>query len=570
MMNLTRSARRAFVPLAVLVASLAPVTTSGAQARVTDGYHTAARLSGAIDSIARAHRGFVTVSTLATSPGRRPVQLVRLGDSDEKPALLILAGAYGPQLASSEVALRIVRELAGRRSAESALFNDYTIYVVPRLNPDASEAFFAGVRAERRGNDEQSDDDRDGAVNEDGPDDLNGDGLITMMRVRAAGGEWFADSIDPAVLRRADPTKGERGVYRLLTEGRDDDGDELFNEDGPGGTDVAMNFANNYSWFAAGAGLHQFSSEEARAVAELMSERANIAAVYVLGMQDNLVKPWEGRRVPGISGNAQGTSAGGPFSAILPEDTPWFAEVSKRFSATPKTDAPASAGENGDPLSWAYYHMGRFAFGSRVWWPAKAPADTAAGRKAPTPDPVATERGEYRAVKASNPGGFVEWTTVPGYLIDGQPVEVGGFAPGALLNPPGSMLDSLGRKQADWVVTLTKLLPKVSVPAATVEAVGPRVWRVKAIVSNDRFLPTNAAIGVRSRLPMRVRVELGLASGQSVQSGRKLAFVNALRGSGSTEEFEWLIVGDAGSTVTLTVGAPNAGMHTQTITLRAR
>lgn len=572
-MILTRCLRRATLA-AALTAPVLAAPMLAAQGRPTDGYHDAARLSAALDSIARANRGFVTLSTIATTPGRRPVQLVRLGDSDEKPALLILAGAHGPQLASSEVALRVIKELAARHTTQrlaTTLYNDYTIYVVPRLNPDASESFFGNVRMERRGNDQPGDDDRDGAANEDAPDDLNGDGMITMMRVRVgAGGEYFTDPVDPSVMRRADVTKGETGMYRMFIEGRDDDGDDEFNEDGLGGTDVAMNFANNYTWFQAGSGDGPFRTPESRAIAELMSDRLNIAAVYVLGMQDNLVKAWEGRRVPGISGNAQGTSAGGPLTATLPEDNPWFAEVSKRFTATPKTDAPTSAAENGDPLSWAYYHMGRFAFGSRVWWPGKAAADTAAGRRAPTPDPVADERNQYRWMKANNAAGFVEWTAVPGYMIDGSPVEVGGFAPGALLNPSASVLDSLGTKQADWVLSLTRMLPKIGMAPATVEAVGPRVWRVKAVVSNSAYLPTNAAIGVRSRLPLRAKVELTLGNNQSLGSGRKLAYINALRGSGSAEEFEWLVIGDAGSTVTLTVGSPHAGMQTQTIALRAR
>lgn len=570
-MRLSHALRRA--PLLGALAALAIAPALPAQGRPADGYHTAARLAAAVDSIARANRAFVTVSTLAETPGGRAVQLVRLGDSDEKPALLILAGAYGPQLASSEVALRVIRELAARHASQqlgTTLFNDYTIYVVPRLNPDASEAYFARVRAERRGNDQSSDDDRDHVTDEDAPDDLNGDGLITMMRVRVgAGGEYVADSVDPALLRRADATKGEVGIYTLFTEGRDDDGDERYNEDGPGGTDVSINFGHEYPWFSAGAGTHSFSATEVRALAEFVSTRANIAAVYVLGMQDNLVKAWEGRRVPGISGRPQGTSAGGPFSSTLPEDNAWFTEVSKRFAATPKADAPTFAGHNGDPLSWAYFHMGRFAFGSRVWWPGKAAADTAAGRKAPTPDPLATERNQYRWMKANNPAGFVEWTPVSGYTIDGNPVEVGGFAPGALLNPPGATLDSLGRKQADWVVELTRMLPRVAIARTSVESVGPRVWRVKVAVRNDGLLPTLAAIGVRSRLPMRVKVELGLATGQSLGSGRKLQYINALNGSGSTEEFEWLVVGDAGSAVQLTVGAPNAGVRTQAITLRA-
>lgn len=560
----TNSPVRRIAALALVAVGALPL---GAQAP-TAGYHTAQRFAAALDSIARANPQTVRVTTLATSPGGRAVQLVRIGTSDEKPALLILAGAYGPQLASSEVALRLVRELAGRTGVAA----NNTIYVVPRLNPDASEAFFAPVRDERKGNDVKDDDDRDGAIDEDGPDDLNGDGLITMMRVRVdAGGEWMVDPVDPSLMRRADVTKGERGTHRLMVEGKDNDGDDAFNEDGIGGTDISINFANNYTWFVPGAGQHQFSAPESRAIAELVFERVNIAAVYVLGMQDNLVKPWEGRRVPGISGNPQGTSAGGPLTATLPEDNAWFTEIGRRAPRPVTGQDPVSAAEAGDPLSWAYFHMGRFAFGSRVWWPGKAPADTAAARKAPTPDPIAAQRNDYRWLKANNPAGFVEWTAVTGYTIDGQPVEVGGFAPGATLNPAAATLDTLARKQADWVGELVKALPSVALArAATVESVGPRVWRITADVTNNGYLPTNAAIGVRSRLPRRVKVEITLGGTQALTSGRKVQYIDALRGSGSVQRFEWLVVGDAGSTVTLTVGAPNTGSATETITLRAR
>ncbi len=563
-------------PLAFVALALAagPLAAQG-RAGNTAGYHTAARLAASIDSVARANRGFITVSTLATSPGNRPVQLVQLGTADRadrKPALLVIAGAYGPQLASSEVALRVIRELAARRSTDASLYEDHVIYVIPRLNPDASEAFFSTPRAERVGNDEATDADRDHVTDEDAPDDLNGDGLITMMRVRVAGGgEYLPDSIDPALLRRADAAKGDRGTYMLYVEGRDDDGDGEYNEDGPGGTDLSRNFAHNYEFFTAGSPLHPFSADETRAVAEFVATHDNIAAVYVLGTQDNLVKPWVGRRVSGIGGSPQGTSQGGPLTAIMPAENPWFAELSRRFEATPKSNLPESSSElAGDPLSWAYYHMARFAVGSRVWWPGKAPADTAAGRKAPSSDPIAEERNAYRWFKANDPSGFIEWAPVSGYTIDGNPVEVGGFAPGARLNPSAAVLDSLGAKQAEWVAELAGMLPSVSLAPVTVTAVGPRVWRLKATIANDGFLPTNTALGVRSRLPMRVKVELRLADGQSLGSGEILQFVNALEGSGSTEEFEWLVVGDAGSTVTLEVGAPNAGLATQTITLRAR
>ncbi len=559
------STRRAALALALVALPLG--AQAGAQAR-TAGYHDAARLRASLDSLARANGAMVTVSTLATSPGNRPVSLVRLGDSDEKPALLIIAGAHGPQLASSEVALRVTRLL----TADRALFANNTVYVIPRLAVDASETFFAPLRWERKGNDERSDDDRDGTVNEDGPDDLNGDGMITMMRVRVpAGGEWMPDPVDPALMRRADALKGERGEYKVYVEGRDDDGDGEYNEDVAGGTDLSLNFAHNYQFFAQGSGLHPFAAAETRAVAEFVATRANIAAVYVLGMQDNLVRPWEGRRVPGIGGNPQGTSAGGPLTAILPEDGPWYTEVGRKAPRPVTGQDPVSAAENGDPLSWAYYHMGRFAFGSRVWWPGRAPADSGAGRRAPTPDPIANERNDYRWLRANDPSGLVEWRTVSGFTIDGQPVEVGGIAPGAKLNPPAPTLDSLARQQSEWVRQLVGLLPRTTLAGpARVESVGPRVWRITATVQNTGFLPTNSALGVRSRLPMRVKVELGLSGTQQLSSGRRLSYINALRGSGGSETFEWIVVGDAGSTVRLDVGAPNAGMASETITLRAR
>jgi hypothetical protein len=563
---------RSFGPAAVLLASLA--LPLGAQGRPTDGYHTAARLGAVLDSVARAKPALVKVSTIATSPGGRPVHLVRLGGTEEKPALLILAGGSGPQISSSEVALRVVRDLARRHGSDEAitqLLASNTIYVIPRMNPDAAQAFFGSVRGERLGNETPFDDDRDNANDEDGPDDLNGDGLITMMRVRAPDGEWMADPVDPALLRRADASKGERGVYRLLVEGRDDDGDGEYNEDAAGGTDIAKNFANNFRFFGPNSGLHPFSAAESRAVAEFVSTHDAIAAVYVLGMQDNLIKAWEGRRVPGIGGNPQGTSAGGPLTASLPEDNGVFTELSRRFKATTGwSEGPATAADVGDPLSWAYFHMGRYAFGSRVWWPGKAPADTAAGRRAPATDPIAAERNDYRWMKANRPDGFVEWAPVSGFQIDGAAVEVGGFAPFALLNPVGAQLDSVAAKHTSFVVELTGLLPALTVPQVTVTEVGPRVYRVTARVQNDRYLPSNAAIGVRSRLPFRARVELTLGRDQSLGSGRRMQYINALRGSGGTETFEWVVVGAPGSTLTLTVGSPHAGLTTQTITLRAR
>jgi hypothetical protein len=541
----------------------------------TAGYNNSARLNAAFDSIARARPNLVRVSTLATSAGNRAVQLVSIGagaNADSRPALLMVANLHGPHVVGSEIALRAVRSLAARYGSDTAvtrLLDRATIYVVPRANPDAAEAFFSALRLERTGNDLRDDDDRDAAIDEDGPDDLNGDGLITMMRVTDPSGEWMIDPVNPQLMRRADATRGEVGRFRLMIEGLDDDKDDQFNEDGPGGIDVGRNFPHEYDWFRPGSGVGPLAAAESRALAQLFGDRPNIAAVYVIGPHDNVIRPWEGRTVPGIGGSPQGTSAGGPFTSSLPADNPWFAEVSRRFRATTGLgDGVPAADDRGGLTSFAYYGMGRLAFASRGWWPARLPADTAAARRIPTPDPIADERANLRWARANN--GFVEWTEVRTDAFGGKKVEVGGFAPFALINPPAAELDSVAVKQTRFVAQLAGMLPQISLREVLVESLGPRVFRVTAQVANDGYLPTLSAMGSRVRWPRRIRVDLEASASQQIVSGRAVQQVDAIRGSGGSTTLTWTVVADPGSSLTLKAESPVAGSTSQVITLRPR
>jgi hypothetical protein len=128
----------------------------------------------------------------------------------------------GPSLANSFEANPRIKKL----------LQTTTVYIFPRLNPDSTERFFLMPRQETAVNRKPSDDDHDGLVDEDAPDDLNGDGLITSMRIQDPEGEYVLDPADPRLLIKADRAKGETGTWRLLMEGRDNDGDREFNEDG--------------------------------------------------------------------------------------------------------------------------------------------------------------------------------------------------------------------------------------------------------------------------------------------------------------------------------------------------
>ncbi|MEP7326699.1 MAG: M14 family metallopeptidase [Gemmatimonadota bacterium] len=543
---------------------------AGAQTSPDSRYHNSRDLGAALENLRRGSPQLVQLSTLTQSPGGLPVQLVRLAagaDADERPALLVIANASGPDVVGSEIALGVIRRLVAGYRADSAvkrLLDRRTIYLLPRANPDGAEGMFATPMVERVRNAMPYDDDRDGSVDEDGPEDLNGDGLITLIRVSDSAGDWMADSADPQLLRQVDRGKGEVGAYRVYAEGVDNDKDERWNEDPAGGVDVNRNLTYGYEFFTEGSGSGPIATPESRAIAQFFVDHANVTAVYVLGPQDNLIKAWEYKKEsPGPDGAAL------PLTNVMQNDDPYFAEVSKRYQElTGLEKGPASAELKGDPLSFSYYHMGRFAWGTRSWWIPEMPADTSkAAPKLDPKDPLKDERNALHWLRANRPDAVIEWKEITDTDFPGRRVEVGGFRPFALMNPPDSLLDTLAVVQARWVRELADLLPAIVIRDVKVEQVGAGVFRIKARVANLGYLPTVSQIGGRVRWPRRIRVEL-TTDGQQVESGRKIQLLDAIPGSGGSTEVSWIVTGRADSRVTMKASSPVAGSATQAITLR--
>jgi hypothetical protein len=277
---------------------------------ILPGYTDYAALEKQIGELSKSKD--VSVSSLGTTLGGRKIWLITIGRGkpDEKPAILILGNVHAPHLIGSELALRIARRLADKATSDKTtqeLLDRVTFYIIPRPTPDASEAFFTNPYQERAGNERPTDDDRDGATNEDPAEDLNNDGLITLMRVADEAGRYMPHAGDPRVLTPADTKKNEQGRYSVYIEGRDNDGDEKFNEDGPGGVAFNRNFTFRHPFFKVGAGPHQVSEIETRAVADFCFDHPNIALVFTFTPEDNLMKPWK----PG-NDSVSGSLKGGP------------------------------------------------------------------------------------------------------------------------------------------------------------------------------------------------------------------------------------------------------------------
>ena len=104
--------------------------------------------------------------------------------------MYIEANVHGNEIQGAEVALYTIwylMENYGRIDQITKLVNERVFYVVPTVNPDGRDHFLKGTGAGSRTGHVPVDDDNDGVADEDGDDDLNGNGVIEQIRKHVPG-----------------------------------------------------------------------------------------------------------------------------------------------------------------------------------------------------------------------------------------------------------------------------------------------------------------------------------------------------------------------------------------------
>lgn len=265
-----------------------------AQNRTTfDKYHTNSEVQQILNKLQQSHPEQIQLHTIATSPGGEAITVIEIGKSLQgKPAIFVGANFEGNIPLATEGALGLVKMLLDSVSYTSGLI----WYILPSPNPDASKGYFSGVKYGRTVNDFTVNDDMDEAVSEDGFEDLNGDGLITQMRVKDLTGTYLVSKNDPRIMVLADPKKSERGEYKIYTEGIDNDGDGEYNEDGEGGINVGISFSHLFPKNKKEAGLWPGQTPEVYGIMKFIFDRPNIAMVYTLGSSNFCLTPPKGGR----------------------------------------------------------------------------------------------------------------------------------------------------------------------------------------------------------------------------------------------------------------------------------
>ena len=555
-------------PLWFLFISIVLFTIGSSVVRGAE-YYNDKSLARHLESLAKRNPDLVWVESLALSQGQRKVWLIEAGkgakqDRKARPAILVVAGVEGNDLIGCSVAVSWVEHLVGQYEKDAAiakLLKTTTIYVIPRLNPDAAERFFIQPQIETPLNDKPVDDDHDGLVDEDEPEDLNGDGLITWMRIEDPQGDYIVDPKDGRLLMKADHLKGEIGAWRYLTEGIDNNHDERWNEDGLGGVNFNRNFPYNYEFFAPDAGVHQVSEVETRALADFIIEHPNIGIVITYGAADNLSKTPK---------SAPSTERRKPMTAIDEDDVGYYRAMGESFRKALGLDKELEGASMPGVFSdWMYFHRGRLSLAAEAWSPAIAvELSKAAEKKEKTQEQAKTEeekdaasegkksadgngkdepdkrneqeRKELKWFDEHAPDAFVQWQPIEHPDFPEQRAEVGGYRPFALTNPPAEMIEPVTAKHSDFLTSAAQRLARIGIRKIETKHLGRSVYEVKIQVENTGFLPTLLSHGQTTREINPTRLVLNLDDGL-ILSGTKITNLPVIQGSGGMAELRYIV-----------------------------
>ncbi len=576
-------------------------------------YLDADALAASLRRLANGSRA-ASIGSFGESRSGRPLWVLTLAlptdtPPEDRTALLLTAGIDGDHLVGTDVAVKVAEKLldalADGDESVGRLLTDHTVYVIPRVNPDAHQRCFVSPGAATPNTTRPVDDDRDGALDEDGPNDLNGDGFITMMRVKDPQSTHVANKDHPRLVRMADRAKDERPVYKVYTEGLDDDGDGEYNEDAPGGVDLNANFLHGYQEHAPNVGPYQLCEPESRALVDFVLEHPRIAIAITYGRHNNMLE---------VDTSGKKNSTDKAPVELHEDDASIYKHIGERFKELTGIEKAPKRENNGAFYAWAYAQYGVPSFATSLWHrpePEKkegeegrdgeskmdeADANPSDNEPAATPDRPRRGRGrrggrgpgrgrgedekkkeppedigeEAAWLKYSDEqrggDGFVEWTPFEHPALGH--VEIGGFKPLFKINPPHDAVDALADAQLKFLLDAAGRFPDIKLDQVEVIERNANVFEINAHLRNDGYFPSGLEMAKENRRVRPIVVALDIDHG-AVLGGERVHRVWRVEGGGGTYELRWLIRGRRNSTVPIRVTSEKYGDFAVDVFLQA-
>jgi hypothetical protein len=478
-------------------------------------WHDVGELYADMKRLQAAFPKFLKLESIGKSFDGRDLMLMTVnnpatGPEAGKAAMYIEANIHGNEIQGGEVCLYTIwylMENYGRLDDVTRLVDERVFYIIPTVNPDGRQFFMEGPGGNARSGHVPVDDDNDGLFDEDPPEDINGNGIVEQIRMFVPGkGNLRISRTNPNIM---EPVPfGETGDYiQLGSEGIDNDGDGLVNEDGPGSYDGNRNWASDWQpdYIQGGAMDYPFQLPEARAVNDFLMAHPNISGVQSYHNSGGMILRGPGAESVGeypMSDVRFYDELGQNGERILP-----FYSYMVIWSGLYTV--------HGGSIDWTNDGLGIPSFSNELWNGDQYFTSPELKEQQANPaSPIAPNVSRYYFDKYLEFGDeYVEWKAFD-HPQFGK-VEMGGVwkkYQGRV--PPRFMNEELCHRNMAFSLYQADEMPLIRMGETSVENVGGDVYRVFVDIANPKVTPTIMARAAQNNV---VRPDLLLVEGKSVE-----------------------------------------------------
>lgn len=507
----------------------------------------------------------------------------KTGAALDKPAFHIDGNTHAGEVTGSMAAMHAIDVLLtgyGEDKVITKILDRMTIYVVPRISPDGAETYLTtpySIRSVNRVHNPEN-----GGIRSE---DLDGDGVIRMMRIPTPYGAWKKDKDDSSIMAKRDPGDADGDFYDIYVEGNFEafDGDENLKEKKE---DWSLDFNRNYpyGWFPenrqAGAGKYPLSNPETKAMADWIIEHPNIGGVSTNHTSGGIILYPPGTR---------------PSTAVSEKDINQFVEIGNMgkeelgyepLNIYDSFIADPANYDSGAFDDWCYQSQGIVAYTVELWDLAKrvgVPLVWNARNKESAQDELKRFVACMKWVKENAPEYYEDWK--PFHHETFGDVEIGGFNfKFSQQNPPESFLNGVLEQMTRFMIRFAQSMPRLTIDTLTSEKVSDDIYKVTAVVGNLGYLPTNLTEEAK-KLNISKEVEVTISGGKVI-SGLEKTKIGNLEGYGSTstgtnfygnistdynakarKKLTWVVRAKSGTEITVSCAQEKSGKASKTITL---
>ena len=448
------------------------------------------------------------------------------GKHQNKPAMWVDGAIHGNEVNGISCSLYLMWYLLTRYDYDKYVYdlvNENTFYILPGLNVDANESFvkFPNTPNNPREPYRPEDNDGDGLYDEDRTEDVDGDGELSVMYIEDPKGESKLSPDGRRFIRISDPKEKGLRFRRIGSEGYDNDGDGMINEDDIGGPDPNRNFP--YGWNLQAGNPYPMSESECRNVFEFQLAHPNIFASFHYHNTGRLIMfqappavkarsqtPEQRQRMQGmLNQRLEEMRKTNKYAQLFdrqvaPEyqhDMDTQTEIVTMGARIMKNYRPTIGGLSGQAHAATYYMLGAYSYLIELWGSPAFDAD---------------EDGDGRVSDVE----YLKWIDIEltgeGWIMphkfnhpDLGEIWIGGSRKKhTRRTAPARYIEMEALKNAQFVMYCASQFPKVELDEVTVTPATQDLLWVEVAVKNDRVFPTASDRSVQLKRAVKDKITL--------------------------------------------------------------